>query len=279
MNPDYYLLPLALLCLWTPAAVISSAEVREKLRQQVRRHDDGFVSLLRNWVNWLDLARSAGGAWMLQRVVTTFSVGQDDLTTTIVCVQLALLLIGVLAQSVWFSQKLLPIGPTFYLVGLTLMLCGPKVGCFGLVLGFTSALMLRRLRLGFFFVPASLAAFALLFHRFGLMTVFNALAFALPVLLAFALGERIAYARRPTKSRHIGYVYAGAVVPEQHLPPARDMIPEKEDVPSRNFSTPNLPPVLRQNGRLSPAPVMTSFSNQDRSHPTTKPASVPSAFR
>jgi hypothetical protein len=274
MNPEYYLLPLALLCLWTPAVVFSSAEVRDKLRQQVRRHDDGFTSLLRNWVNWADLVRSAAGAWMLQQVVTTFSVGQDDLTTTILCVQLALLSVGVLAQTVWFSRKLLPIGPAFYLVGLTLVASGPKVGLFGLVLGYTSALMLRRLSLSSFFVPVSLTAFALLFHRFGLMTVFNALAFALPALIAFALGERIAYARRPANSRQVGYVYGGAYVPEQNLPPAKDMIPAKEDVPSRNFSTPSIPPVSKPNGRLSPSPVTTHFSAQDRAHPTVKPAGI-----
>jgi len=274
MNPEYYLLPLALLCLWTPAVVISSSEVRDKLRQQVRRHDDGFVSLLRNWVNWADLARSAAGAWMLQRVVAAFSVGQDDLATTILCVQLGLLFIGVLVQTVWFSQKLLPIGPTFYLVGLTLVVCGPKIGGFGLVLGFTSALMLRRLSLSFFSVPVSLAAFALLFHGFGMMTIFNALAFALPILVAFALGERIAYARRPTLSRQVGYVYGGAYVSTKRALPARDAIPAKEDVPNRGFSTPSIPPVSKPNGRLSPSPIIPGYPGQDRSHPAGKPASV-----
>jgi len=282
MNPEYYLLPLALLCLWTPAVVVSSAEVREKLRQQVRRHDDGFTSLLRNWVNWLDLARSAAGAWMLQRVVSTFSVGQDDLTTTILCVHLAILAMGVLAQTMWFSQKPLVIGPAFYLVGLTLVVCGPQVGFFGLALGYTCALMLRRLSLSFFFIPASLVAFALLFHRFGLMTVFNAAAFALPVLLAFALGERIAYARRPAKSHQVGYVYGGSYIPDEPKiqAKAKDAIPSKEDVPSRNFETVSPLAAPKTNGRLSPAPLLTHFSTtQDRTPSAANPTNFPNPVR
>ena len=282
MNPEYYLLPLALLCLWIPAVVVSSAEVREKLRQQVRRHDDGFTSLLRNWVNWLDLGRSVAGAWMLQRVISAFSVGQDDLATTILCVHLAILIVGVVAQTLWFSQKPLVIGPAFYLIGLTLIVCGPEVGCFGLALGYTCSLMLRRLSFSFFFVPASLVAFALLFHRFGMMTVFNAAAFALPVLLAFALGERIAYARRPVKTRHVGYVYGGSYIPDEPKaqPRAKDKIPSKEDVPSRNFETvsPFISP--KSNGRLSPAPVLKHFSTpQDRASSTAKPTNFPTPAR
>jgi len=279
MNPEYYFLPLALLCLWTPAVVVSSAEVKEKLRQQVRRHDDGFASLIRNWVNWADLVRSAAGAWMLQRVVAAFSVGQDDIATTIMCVQLGILLIGVVAQAVWYSQKLMAIGPTFYLVGLTLVVCGPQVAGFGLVLGYTSALMLRRLGLSFFFIPVSLSAFALLFHRFGLMTVFNAVAFALPALLAFAFGQRIAYARRPIKTRHVGYVYGGAYVPEQDPVFEKDTIPAKEDVPSRNFATLTAPVRPKSNGRLSPAPIMPHLPAQDRPLSAAKPATISSATR
>ena len=272
MNPEYYLLPLALLCLWTPAVVVSSAEVREKLRQQVRRHGDGFTSLVRNGGNWLDLVRSAAGAWMLQRVVATFSVGQDDLTTTILCVHLAILAMGVLAQTMWFSQKPLVIGPAFYLVGLTLTVCGPQVGFFGLALGYTCALMLRRLSLSFFFIPTSLVAFALLFHRFGLMTVFNAAAFAFPVLLAFALGERIAYARRPEKSHQVGYVYGSSYIPEVpwRQPTTKDAFPSKEDVPGRNFETVSPLGVPKTNGRLSPAPTLNHFSApKPINHPST----------
>jgi hypothetical protein len=194
-------------------------------------------------------------------------------------VQIALLCIGVMAQTVWFSPKLLPIGPTFYLVGLTLMLCGPMVGCFGLVLGYTSALMLRRLSLSFFFVPASLAAFALLFHRFGLMTVFNALAFALPMLLAFALGERIAYARRPVKTRQVGYVYGGTYVATQALSHAKNMIPDEEDVPNRNFDLDSTPPMSKPNGSPSAMAVRPTFLVQDRPRPVAKSTTLPTVTR
>jgi len=280
MNPDYLLLPFALLCLWTPAALVSSKGVREKLRQQVRRHEDGFISLTRNWVNWLDLVRSFAGAWMLQRVITTFSVGQDDLTTSIMCVQLAILAIGVLAQTVWYNQKLLVIGPTFFLVGLTFALCGPKAGAFGLALGFISALMLRRLSLSFFFVPGSLVVFAVLFHRFGLITVFNAVAFSLPTLLAFACGERIAYARRPASTRRIGYVYNGTYLGRRIVSlDDEDMIPEKEDVPSSDFRSLNVRTSNNANVQPNSATAVTHFPVKDRAYSAAKPTGTHNAAR
>jgi len=281
MNPDYILLPLALLCLWMPGVVVTSAEVREKLRQQVRRHDDGFASLLRNWVNWFDLARSVVGAWMLQRVVTAFSVGQDDLTTTILCIQMALLAIGVLIQTVWIGQKPLIIGPVFYLVGTILVACGAKVGCFGLILAFTCALMLRRLSFSFLFAPVCLAAFAMLFHRLGLMTIFGVVIFAAPAILAFASGQRIAYARRPVKSRQMGYVYGGAYIPDESAFQEDDDIPEKENVPMRNFTTTSPFIVPKSNGNPASASSSSNFppQSQDRIHLKSKPTNISSAVR
>lgn len=280
MNPDYIMLPLALLCLWIPAVLVSSGIVRDKLRQQVRRHDDGFTSLARNWVNWLDLTRGFAGAWMLQRVITTFSVGQDDLTAAIMMVQLAILAIGVLAQTVWYNQKLLVIGPTFFLVGMTIAICGPQVGAFGLALGFVSSLMLRRLSLSFLFAPVSLVAFGVLFHRFDLMTVFNAAAFTLPVVLAFACGERIAYARRPVKTRSVGYVYGGVSLPEKIVALDDDnMIPEQEDVPSSGFRSLNVRTGTSAHDPMTSTPVVTRFPVQDHARPMAKTAGIQSTAR
>src|SRR5271165_7137352 len=42
MNPAVLLLPLAILCLWTPAAVFCSSKLRDKLRKPIRRRDEGI---------------------------------------------------------------------------------------------------------------------------------------------------------------------------------------------------------------------------------------------
>jgi hypothetical protein len=201
MNFDYVLLPLGLVCLGIPAPVMCSDRVREKLRQPARRHESGIVSLLRSGVNWIDLVRGAAGAWLVQHVFRVAHGGQDDLATTFLIAQLATLFIGVVAQTIWIDRSPRILGPAFFLAGLTLVVSGPLVGGFALVLGFAAALMLRRLSLAFAFVPASLLAFGLLFHQLGLPVLFNAGAFALPAFLAFASGSRIAFARRPVPLR------------------------------------------------------------------------------
>jgi hypothetical protein len=202
MNPAVLLLPLAILCLWTPSAVISSSEVKEKLRKPIRRRDEGLASLLRCKLNWIDLIRSAFGGWLLRHEVLTYRNGQDELGLVYTVVLYAVLLIAVLAQMIWVDRPLRVIGPTFFLAGLTLAVSGPMIGGFALVLGFTCALMLRRLSLSFFIVPLGLIAFSLLFDKVRLLVVFNAAIFALPALLAFAIGSRVSYVRRPIEAQN-----------------------------------------------------------------------------
>jgi hypothetical protein len=202
MNPTFLLLPLAILCLWTPSAVLSSAKIREKLRNPIRRRDEGMMSLIRCGLNWVDLARSAFGGWLLQHEVLMFRAGQDDLAMVHTVVQLAVLFVAVLAQTIWIDRPLRIIGPTFFIAGLTLAVCGPMIGGFGLILGFACALMLRRLSLSFIFVPVCLVGFGLLFHKLSTLVLFNAAIFALPTLLAFAFGVRVSYVRRPLDSQN-----------------------------------------------------------------------------
>jgi len=242
MNLDYYLLPLALICLWMPAVVMSSKAVKEKLRQSVRRHEDGFLSLFRSRVNWIDLVRGAAGAWLVQLLVqhqtSDFRSGEDDLRWVFTCLQIAILFIGVVMQTVWIDQKARIIGPVFYLTGLTLIASGFKVGSFALILGFACALMLRRLSYSFLVLPVSLAAFGALFHQLGLMTAVNAGLFAFPLVLAFASDTRLSYVRRP-----ITPVRRAKAPSRKHERPVRlpaqeeVAIPSKEMVLGHNFSS------------------------------------------
>src|SRR5580658_4667632 len=138
MNPAFLFLPLAILCLWIPTTIISPSGVRERLRNPMRRRDEGLVSLIRCKMNWVDLARSAFGGWLLQHVVLTYRAGQDDLSLVYTVAQFAVLFIAVLAQTIWIDRPVRIVGPAFFLAGLTLTASGPMVGGFALVLGFTS---------------------------------------------------------------------------------------------------------------------------------------------
>jgi hypothetical protein len=196
MLPPIILLPFAVVCLWTPTALVSSPQIRERLRKPARRRDEGIASLARCWLNWVDLARAALGAWLLQSEVLAFRAGQDDTGQVYTVALYAVLFVAVIAQTLWIGRPVRIIGPAFFISGLTVVLCGPMIGIFALLLGFASALVLRRLSLSFAFVPLSLVGFGLIFHKIGAMVIFNAALFALPVLLAFAFGVRVSFVRR-----------------------------------------------------------------------------------
>ncbi len=199
MNLEYLLLPVGLVILAIPTAVICGSKMRETLGQPARRHNEGLVSLVRSRVNWVDLVRGAAGAWLVQKPFQDSLSPQDELAPSFLAAQLAVLFIGVLAQTLWLRKPARVIGPVFFLTGLTLALSGPLTGGFALVLGFSCALIFGRLSSVFSLVPVALVGFGLLFNEFGVMTAFSAAAFALPAFLAFTFGIRISFVRSAAK--------------------------------------------------------------------------------
>lgn len=195
MNPEILYWPLSLFCLWIPSALIFSKSTKDTLRHPVRRRDEGLLPLLRSGVNWLDFVRAAFGAWILVNKILAPHSSQDDTRMVYTIYLLATLLIGVLAQTFWIDRPLRVIGPIFFISGMTLGISGLAVGGFALILGFTCALMLRRVSLVFVFVPFSVVVFAFMFQQFGVLTELNAVLFLLPGVLAFGLGTRPAFVR------------------------------------------------------------------------------------
>jgi hypothetical protein len=126
---------------------------------------------------------------------------QDELAATFLVVQLAVLFLGVLAQTLWLHRPIRVIGPLFFVSGLTLALSGPLTGGFALVVAFCCALMLGRLSAMFIFVPVGLIGFGFLFGELGVMTAFNAGVYALPAFLAFTFGSRISFVRSTAEVR------------------------------------------------------------------------------
>jgi hypothetical protein len=196
MNPDYVLLFLALLGLWTPAAILLPATAKRKLFSNARRRKEEFGALLSSKLNWIDLLRGAGCTWLIQNSVFHFEKGQDELALVFTFVQLAIVAVAVLAQTIWFSRKTCVIGPVFFLAGATCILSGPLVGAFAIGLAIAASLMLGRLSYVFVAAPICLALFGSVFGRLGLSTIFSAGLFALPAFLAFALGVRLTFIRK-----------------------------------------------------------------------------------
>jgi hypothetical protein len=201
MNLEYLLLPLGVVLLVIPTAVICGPRMRTKLDQPARRRNEGLVSLVRSRINWIDLLRGAAGAWLVQKPFQDSISSQDELATTFLIVQLLALFAGVLAQTLWIRKPIRVIGPVFFLTGITLAISGALSGGFALVLGLSCALMIGRLSMVFSLVPAALIGFGLLFQEFSVMTAFNAAAYALPAFLAFTFGTRISFVRSTARIR------------------------------------------------------------------------------
>jgi hypothetical protein len=206
--------------------------MRVTLGQPARRHNEGLVSLIRSKINWIDLVRGAAGAWLIQKPFQDSVSPQDELASTFLAIQLALLFAGVLAQTLWPRRPVRVIGPVFFLTGLTLVLSGPLTGGFALVLGLSCALIFGRLSSVFSLVPLALVGFAFLFNELGVMTGFNAAAFALPAFLAFTFGIRISFVRSVAK-------------PSGHnVPAAQEGVPELPEAPemTETLEVPELAP-------------------------------------
>jgi hypothetical protein len=201
MNLEYLLLPIGTVLLVIPTALVCGAKMREKLDQPTRHHNEGIWALMRSRMNWIDLLRGAAGGWLVQKPFADNYSAQDELAPTFLAVQMAIMLIGAIAQTVWLRRPVRVVGPVFFLTGLTLALSGPLTGGFALVLGFTCALMIGRISTVFSIVPVAVIGFGFLFRDFGPMNALNAAAYALPAFLAFTFGIRISFVRNPIDTR------------------------------------------------------------------------------
>jgi hypothetical protein len=243
MNLEYLLLPVGLAVLGVPTAVICGSKMRETLGQPARRHNEGMASLIRSKINWIDLVRGAAGAWLIQKPFQDSVSPQDELASSFLAAQLALLFVGVVAQTLWPRRPARVIGPVFFLTGLTLVLSGPLTGGFALVLGLSCALIFGRLSSVFSLVPVALVGFAFLFNELGLMTAFNAVAFALPAFLAFTFGIRISFVRSVAKPSSHNVAAAQQNVPEvaevPEMPEVPETAPEADTVIRPDFAHPH----------------------------------------
>ncbi len=235
MGLGYLLLPVGAALLAVPSSVVCGAKIRARLNQPARRHSEGARPLLRCWINWVDLLRGAGGAWLVQRAFQDTLSSQDELAPTLLAVQLSILLVCVLAQTLLLRRPVRVIGPVFFLAGLTLALSGPQTGGFALAFGLACALMIGRLSLVFYVMPVALVGFAVVFRELSPLTMFNAAVFGLPAFLGFTFGTRISFVRRPAEIRSRRMKAAPAIQEEKPAAAKPAAVPLKvpEPIPVR----------------------------------------------
>jgi len=276
MTLDYLFLPAGVALLVLPTALVCGARMRETLDRPTRRHNEGLESLLRTPLNWLDLARAAGGTWLVQRALQGALATGDEMAITFLVVELAIFFAGVGAQTLWLRRPVRVIGPIFFLMGMTLALSG-LAGGFALVLALACALMIDRLSAVFVLAPLGLLAFGYLFQELTVTVAFNAAVFALPPLLAFRFGTRMSFLRRTPGIRTVKAPVPARTltVPVRVAPPVvRVEEPEVQVAPviRPNFIQP-LPP-------LPPRPSAAKPPSTPSEHPAPfRPTTLPDFLR
>ncbi|HEY5551734.1 MAG TPA: hypothetical protein VIK52_07590 [Opitutaceae bacterium] len=192
MKVDPLSLALALVLLWTPIMVFVRQSMRDRLKNPIRNRSATIGRMLLTPLNWIDMARAAGGFWVLRELAITIEPGVTGVGTLVLMVYAGVLAIGVLFQTIWHDEELIIIGPLFYIAGATVLLVSWQVGLFSILLGVTLAQMLSRLSWMFTLVPLLFVVFAKLFSGLGVSLALAAGLYLLPLLLAIGAQTPVA---------------------------------------------------------------------------------------
>jgi hypothetical protein len=192
MKVDPFSLALALLLLWTPVMLFVRQSMRDRLKNPIRNRSATIGRMILTPLNWVDLARAAGGVWVLRELAITVEPGVTGLGTLVLLIQAGVLAIGVLFQTVWHDEELIILGPVFYIAGATVLLVSWQVGLFSILLGVTLAQMLSRLSWMFIIVPVLSVVFARLFGGIGIALAVAGGLYLLPLLIAIGAQTPVA---------------------------------------------------------------------------------------
>lgn len=156
MTIDWFHLSFALFLLWLPRQLLRLGPLFRKRRShrfkdtnpaRTRQPGDPTVSFREEWGkfrNYVDLMRGALGSvalvgW-LPGVTPAILPAGDAPTTTVQLVfwiVIAVLVLGVLIQSLRFEVRISVYAPIFYITGISLGACGPTVSLFAFALLWT----------------------------------------------------------------------------------------------------------------------------------------------
>src|SRR5688500_15980258 len=137
-NLSFFLPALALL--WVPLPYVARKDRAYTYRGRITTST--ITGLWRAWQNWVDLLRSAGGAYVLTTLSITGSVDERDLRNRALIIE-GILMVGVLMQTVRFTPGQGFLAPLFYLSGLTAVLQSPNIAGFGILMGWAFGCGLR----------------------------------------------------------------------------------------------------------------------------------------
>ncbi len=196
-----FYLALSLLLLLLPTALFLGRRRRHSLRSSAQNELVTLPTLLTCVWSWVDLARAAGGGWLLTNkvVLPPTTVLQIWEVVLGLVIQLGPLLLGAWLQIMLTGSRRLRLAPLFYLLGLTVAVLPWQVWLFGGLLGMTLTGMLRRWRAVFWIMPCSLLGAAVLFRSISFATLLVPVLYLLTSLLGIRPDRPLAWVTAPPK--------------------------------------------------------------------------------
>ena len=191
-----FLLPaIGLLCLPLP---LTSGRWGVSVSDRQYYHH-GLRGLFCAWQNWVDLFRSAAGAYALLHLSMTIGSKAQGVSMTVFLVKAAVLSLGVLAQTIRFGDGLNFFAPICYLSGLTILLPGYMEGGFACCFGWAFAIGGRNAKYQLPVMGAALAIIAPLLGNLSQMFLLNCGLIFAPLLWPVLLRKRILLMSRGAK--------------------------------------------------------------------------------
>ena len=209
MITHIWLLLIAVLLLWIPrqwlrygGKVVSLPE-RSKAAKDIRDAND--VSLqLRDEIlkprNWVDFFRAVAGGIAVYAVC--FEGAPKGTGTLVYSIQIAVLVIAVLIQTMRIEQRMTLVAPVFFILGLSFGLIGWKAAVFACVTIWVANLLLPSAGIFLFVFALTEAVFFRVVGRFSMKTaILAAILTLLPLLFSAVTNRRLVRLNKKNRTR------------------------------------------------------------------------------
>jgi hypothetical protein len=182
----FFLLASAALLWWPTPLWLGSNFTRPD-----RNHQPRVADLFLAWQNWVDLARSGAGAYLLRELSITVSSDAPQLETNALIIRGSILTVGLLLQIFGVRKDLFLLAPVFYLNGISLFLGDYASGGFAVTAGWMFALAGRNLRLQLPVMAVALPLGSFLLGGINSGSMLNFALVILPLLLSLLLQKSL----------------------------------------------------------------------------------------
>jgi hypothetical protein len=158
-----------------------------------------LLGLVKAWQNWADLVRSCAGAWLLVGYAFNTSGPSAHASPVATYLQIGVLLLGVLVQTVRLGGEVNLFAPLFYLTGLTFVLGGYREGGFAVACGWAMAIGTRDFRYLLPTLVVMLAGAAMIYQALHPIVIAGLVFALLPTAFAALFQKRLWFLARERK--------------------------------------------------------------------------------